>query len=102
MSAEDVYHNKIENLSNLSEVFMSNCFNKCHEDEETPFLTISEGLCFRNCMTKFCVWYPTLKRNMPDSAAFFHEQKLHDHLMNDESYAANSTDPWKDTMDELL
>jgi hypothetical protein len=93
-SVEDNYYNHIENLSNLAEMFTDQCFTKCSEVEDVPCLTIQEGLCFRNCMTKFCTWYPTLKANLVDAPHTFHEDKLHNHLLaNNADYAEKTFDP---------
>ena len=61
MTVEDVYHNKVQNISNLVEVYTKNCYAKCAVATHAPFMTTGEGLCFRNCITKFNAWYPSLK-----------------------------------------
>ena len=66
-------------------------------------MTISEGTCFRNCITKFNVFYPTLKPNLMNSPYTFTEKKLHNYLLkNDAKYADAAVDPWADRISEIL
>ena len=94
-SVEDVYHNRTENVANMTEVFTTNCFNKCQVVTNAPFMTTHEGLCFRNCITKFNSWYPSLKTNLQDAPFRFYEDKIHAQAVKkNDDYAAKSSDPW--------
>jgi hypothetical protein len=76
-------------------VLTDNCFAKCEQANEAPFMTVSEGLCFRNCITKFNAFYPTLKSNLVDAPFRYYEEKTHNLLLQkDEAYAAKCTDEW--------
>ena len=44
------------------------CFDQTAKNNTVPFLTAFEGTQFRNCITKFSTWIPTLKGNLEDSA----------------------------------
>merc|ERR1719469_204664 len=94
MSVEDVYHNKIENVKNVTSVYTSACYEKCAEQHNgAAFFSIPEGHCFRNCITKFNTWFPSLKTNLSDAPFHFHEKKLHEHLMEkDANYLRLNTD----------
>ena len=43
-------------MTNLHE----QCYVKCSERQDLPYLSMQEGLCFRNCLNKFNNWYPRL------------------------------------------
>ena len=58
-------------LSSMYQNIQSACFDKCVEDNDEPFLTIKEGKCYRNCITKISYFYPTLHRNLEN--AKFHD-----------------------------
>ena len=61
----DQYRQKSDILGFMSEALHDNCFGLCAtKAPELPFLSVPEGLCFRNCITKFSVFYPTLRRNL--------------------------------------
>ncbi len=61
----DQYRQKSEAIHSLSESLQENCFDICAtKAPELPFLSVQEGLCFRNCINKFNVFYPTLKQNL--------------------------------------
>jgi hypothetical protein len=57
-----------------------------------PFLTVDEGLRFRNCVTKYSVWLPTLKSNLEDTSFEFNLKKL----------IGADKDPWAAKQKELL
>lgn len=44
------------------------CYVKCSEPTSLPYLTIKEGVCLRNCFTKFANWYPKLDQQTRDAA----------------------------------
>lgn len=71
-SAEDMYGLRVANLSSFLRHGMKGCYDKCAQREDVPFLTVPEGLCFRNCITKVSVYMPTLSSNMEDTSTEFY------------------------------
>ena len=59
-------------ISNLQDV----CFEKCAKTWDVNMLTYEEGLCIRNCFTKFGYWYPTLEYNLRDAPVIEYQQLL--------------------------
>ena len=74
-SSYDQYRQKSDLVGHLAESLQSQCFLKCERvGTELPFLSVQEGLCFRNCLTKFSVFYPTLQVNL-EHADFKHTEQ---------------------------
>jgi len=44
------------------------CFTKCTTKNDLSYMTVAEGLCFRNCLNKFNNWYPRLNEQTQDAA----------------------------------
>ncbi len=44
------------------------CFVKCSNKNDLSYLTMQEGLCFRNCLNKFNNWYPRLAQQTENAA----------------------------------
>ena len=81
----------------MSEALHESCFGICATQQpDLPFLSVSEGLCFRNCITKFSVFYPTLRRNL-ESADFRHyeQQLIAEGAKRDPLINKLNTDPWE-------
>lgn len=51
-------------VTNLHEA----CFTKCSKRKDVGYLTMAEGICFRNCLNKFNNWYPRLNEQTQDAA----------------------------------
>ena len=65
-------------------------------------MSLQEGYCYRNCITKYITWFPTIKTNLREAAYKYHEEKLIDHLKEtDPAFAASQVDPWADRIAEL-
>ena len=64
---------RAENLANLTRAVHGNCFDICGQRTDVPFMTVQEGLCFRNCVTKFSTWYPTLRGNLENSSFRYYQ-----------------------------
>ena len=54
-------------FASLYQQLHGGCFARCVEDNDQAFMTITEGKCFRNCMTKMSYFYPTLRKNLENS-----------------------------------
>ena len=44
------------------------CYDKCATNNDLTFMSVQEGKAFRNCITKFSYWYPTLGTNLKDAS----------------------------------
>ena len=87
-SAEDQYNQKLEIFTVLGRELQENCFNACAKPNDLTFLTIQEGMCLRNCITKFSLWYNTFGDASADAAYWKNKQLL------DEGVSQGG-DPWK-------
>ena len=99
MTSADMYNLRAENLASLTTHLHGSCFDYCTDRTDVPFMTIKEGLCFRNCITKFSVWYPTLGANIQDSAHSHYASEIAK-IENQRSGA--TTDPWEGARAKLL
>lgn len=91
-----MYELRANNLANFTRAIGNNCFETCNKRDDTPFLTVKEGFCFRNCITKFSSWYPTLNNNLENASYRFYEQKLEE--ITDAEHRA---DPWETARDKM-
>lgn len=66
---------KVANLASWTKHSSEGCFKVCTQRTDVPFLTVQEGLCFRNCLTKFAVYLPEFNRAMKDTNASFYREK---------------------------
>lgn len=57
----DNYAAAAERNGTLSHTLQTNCYEACAEETEFTFLTLNEGLCVRNCITKFGVVMAAVK-----------------------------------------
>lgn len=55
------------------------CVDVCGDKANLPFLSLQEGLCFRNCLTKFSNFFPTLQPNL-QSAEFMYLREVNEKL----------------------
>ena len=69
------YRAKADTLGHMAEELHNTCYDMCYEDTGLPLMTLPEGKCFRNCITKFSVFYPTLKDNMEHSSFKYYINK---------------------------
>lgn len=80
----------------MSEVLNDNCFDICDKQTELPFLSVQEGLCFRNCISKFSVFYPTLGRNLEHADFRFYNDKYMEEAQKKYSGLKQlASDPWE-------
>jgi len=73
---EDYFLMKMKKNTMLIKNLQDNCFEKCAQSWDAGMLTYNEGLCVRNCFTKFGNWYPTLNYNMRDAPVMDYYQLL--------------------------
>ena len=103
-NSHDQYRLKADSLGAMSEALHSNCFELCAtRAPELPFLSVQEGLCFRNCLTKFSVFYPTLKQNL-ESADYHHynQQFVAEASKKDANIRKLVSDPWEKERASLI
>ena len=60
---------RCQNLANFMRHSTHNCFQKCAAREDVPMLTVKEGLCFRNCITKLGSFVPSVSDSMQNTSA---------------------------------
>ena len=60
LDTNDVKRERMHLLTTFYTNMQDACFDKCAEDNDFTFLSIREGKCFRNCVTKASYYYPTL------------------------------------------
>lgn len=53
------------------------CYKQCLQKDDWPALTVEEGNRFRNCLTKYNVWWSSLDRNIQHSAYRYNMEKLY-------------------------
>lgn len=94
---------KSDELGHMAEALHENCFEICGNKSELPFLSVQEGLCFRNCMTKFAVFYPTLRQNL-DHADFRHYQQsyLDNEQKKNPELKKLASEPWDREKTQLM
>ena len=68
LRAEDYFASMAEENAVVAEALHEGCFTKCAQKTDLMFLTVQEGLCFRNCLNKFNNWYPRLEEQTRDAA----------------------------------
>lgn len=87
-SSDDMFSLKLQNVAQYTRAIHSTCFDLVALRDDVPFLTVKEGMQFRNCVTKISNWIPTLTANLKTSA-FRHNIEL----MN-AKHPEVSEDPW--------
>tara|TARA_B110000305_G_C18961626_1_gene413026 strand:+ start:148 stop:507 length:360 start_codon:yes stop_codon:yes gene_type:complete len=75
LDTNDVQRERMHMLTTFFTNMQDSCYDKCAEDNDFTFLSIREGKCFRNCITKVSYYYPTLKTNLKD-ASFRYQDEL--------------------------
>mmetsp|Transcript_18241 Transcript_18241/g.17369 ORF Transcript_18241/g.17369 Transcript_18241/m.17369 type:complete len:119 (+) Transcript_18241:149-505(+) len=71
----DVFRLKVDVSVHAMEQFHENCYNICTDHTDLPFVSYQEGTCLRNCITKFTLFYPTLKENLQHSDFVYYEDQ---------------------------
>ena len=74
---EDYYDAMVKENYALLENLHEQCFTKCSKKTDLSYLSMAEGVCFRNCINKFNNWYPRFQ-SLTEGAAFktYHEMTL--------------------------
>lgn len=66
----------VHNVAQFSRAIHNACYDQAAVRKDFPVLTYDEGVRFRNCVTKFSVWMPTLKENLRNTAYHYNVEKL--------------------------
>ena len=88
----------------MTEALHENCYDICAtKAPQLPFLSVQEGSCLRNCITKFSVFYPTLRNNLA-TADFrhFEQQLIQEGAKKNATIRAALNDPWEKERDSLI
>ena len=88
----------------MTEALHENCYDICAtKAPQLPFLSVQEGSCLRNCITKFSVFYPTLRNNLATADFRHYEQQLiQESAKKNASVRAAINDPWEKERTALL
>ncbi len=88
----------------MSEALHENCYDICAtKAPELPFLSVQEGNCVRNCMTKFSVFYPTLQQNLAHADFRHYEQQLlQEGAKKHAEIRKAQTDPWEKERNSII
>ena len=65
---EDKFEANVQENYAILQNLHGQCFTKCSAKKDITYLTMQEGLCFRNCLNKFNSWYPRLEEHTRDAA----------------------------------
>lgn len=104
MTFQDQYRGNAEVLEAMAESLHSNCYEACgQQSNDLTFLSLSEGLCFRNCLTKFGVFFPTLRQNL-QSAEYQHitKRNLERASAKNPKIKQALADPWENEREKLM
>ena len=88
----------------MSEALHETCFDICAtKAPELPFLSVQEGMCMRNCVTKFSVFYPTLRINL-EHADYRHTEEvyLQEGAKKNPEIRKAQQDPWEKDRNTLF
>ena len=58
LKKEDHFYSYVQENYAFMEATHEGCYTKCTSKPDVTYLTMQEGLCFRNCLSKFNSWYP--------------------------------------------
>ena len=100
----DQYRQRSDIIGFMSEALHENCYDICAtKAPELPFLSVQEGTCMRNCVTKFSVFYPTLRNNL-ENADYRHYEKqlLTEVAKKNPQLSSAMSDPWEKEKAALL
>eukprot|EP00356_Strombidium_inclinatum_P002769 CAMPEP_0170479322 /NCGR_PEP_ID=MMETSP0208-20121228/605_1 /TAXON_ID=197538 /ORGANISM="Strombidium inclinatum, Strain S3" /LENGTH=92 /DNA_ID=CAMNT_0010751693 /DNA_START=151 /DNA_END=429 /DNA_ORIENTATION=+ len=67
MTTADMRRERYHHLSSYFQHVHDACFMKCADSNNLNYLSIDEGVCFRNCITKVGYFMPTMPYNMEGS-----------------------------------
>ena len=98
------YRQRSDIVGFISESLHENCFDLCAtKAPELPFLSVQEGTCLRNCITKFSVFYPTLRNNLATADFRHYEQQLiQEGAKKNAQIRAATIDPWEKERNSLF
>ena len=68
INMEDAFESNVQENYAIVTNLHDQCFIKCAHKKDISYLTMPEGLCFRNCLNKFNNWYPRLEEQTRDAA----------------------------------
>ena len=88
----------------MTEALHENCYDICAtKAPQLPFLSVQEGTCLRNCITKFSVFYPTLRNNLATADYRHYEQQyVQEGAKKNSTIRAALVDPWEKERASLL
>ena len=75
LDTEDSRREELTTISDLYHKAHWSCFDQCRNPTDLPFVSIPEGKCYRNCITKMMYFLPTLHLNLKDTGFVFQEME---------------------------
>ena len=67
LTLEDLRRERYHSMATFTMNTHDACYDTCAEDNELTFLSVPEGKCYRNCVTKISYLHPILVDNMQDT-----------------------------------
>ena len=68
LSENDIRRERCHALASFLENVHDSCYQQCSTNNSFTFLSVKEGKCFRNCITKVTYHHPSLKMSVRDTA----------------------------------
>lgn len=65
---EDKYEAEMQENFAVLQSLHDGCYTKCSKRSDISYMTMGEGICFRNCLNKFNNWYPRFGEQTQDAA----------------------------------
>jgi hypothetical protein len=62
-------------MTNFMRHSVHGCYAKCATRDDVPMLTVKEGLCFRNCITKLGSFLPSMNQSMQGTSAIHYNNQ---------------------------
>ena len=75
LNMEDMRRERFHSMSSLFEQVHDACFDQCRTDNDLTFLSVKEGRCYRNCVTKISYFQPSLAGNLRGTA-YAHQEEV--------------------------
>jgi len=102
-SSQEIFRMKIDTLGHMMEHLQAECLGVCEQDNMVPILSLQEGFCLRNCMSKFSNAYSLLGRNMESTNAnYLYNEYMETQAKKDPAFRKELQDPWAQERDSYI
>ena len=79
ITANDLQRVRVTTEAQWNHAATQGCYDVCQQENELAFLSIQEGRCFRNCISKLSFFYPSLNKSLVGSGYQNTEQELEEY-----------------------